>query len=59
MLSLYIKRTTYKKFNKKCDFFEYIEIANVDLTTGEYKTTKIKCEDARQGLKKFVIMEIF
>ena len=50
-----IATNKYKTFNNKiCNYFYYIEIANVDLETGDYVIEKIPCFLAPSRAKKIV-----
>ncbi|MBU3924608.1 restriction endonuclease subunit S [Patescibacteria group bacterium] len=42
----------YKKFNKSDDYFHYIEIANINLITGEYSKEKIKTNEIPSRAQK-------
>jgi len=46
---------SYEIFNPKtCDYFYYLEIANVDLVTGNYELKKLPCASAPSRAKKIV-----
>ena len=46
---------SYETFNPKtCDYFYYLEIANVDLVTGNYELKKLPCASAPSRAKKIV-----
>lgn len=46
---------SYETFNPKgCNYFYYLEIANVDLVTGDYEIKKIPCTSAPSRAKKIV-----
>ncbi|CAI1493618.1 putative Restriction endonuclease S subunit [Thermococcus nautili] len=50
-----IASNSYETFNpKNCDYFYYLEIANVDLTTGIYELKKVPCSEAPSRAKKLV-----
>jgi len=50
-----IATNKYRTFNNKnCDKFYYIEIANVDLSTGDYEVEEIPCRFAPSRAKKVV-----
>ncbi|TRZ81433.1 hypothetical protein D4R86_02530 [bacterium] len=47
-----LAENNYRRFNKKDDYFQYIEITNVNLTTGEYLKEKIKSNKAPSRAQK-------
>ena len=47
-----LAENNYKRFNKKDDYFQYIEIANINLATGEYLKEKIKSNEAPSRAQK-------
>ncbi len=50
-----IATNTYETFNNKnCNKFYYIEIANVDLSTGNYEVEEIPCKSAPSRARKLV-----
>jgi len=44
----------YENFKPNCDYFNYIEISNINLETGEYIIKKIPCKKAPSRAKKLV-----
>jgi len=46
---------SYETFNpENCDYFYYLEIANVDLATGDYELKKLPCSSVPSRAKKLV-----
>lgn len=44
----------YRTFKPECNYFSYIEIANVNLKTGEYVVEKVPCKNAPSRAKKII-----